>query len=237
MCKKIAFITAGGMGDRMRNQTPKQFLELQNIPVIVHTLLKFERNSSVDIIIVVCLHGWENHLWNLARKFNISKLSAVVPGGDNSQESIFNGIGYLIDNNYDRGDIIIVHESVRPFITDRIINDNIETCARLGNAVTAIRGNESCIYSEDGIKSDKTFLRESIYMVQTPQTFLLGDLADAYEVVCKNSKVFQSLFLIMSEFNNNPLNIVKGERFNIKLTYPEDLKIFDMLSSLKIDEW
>lgn len=234
MCKKIAFITAGGQGDRMGSQVPKQFLLLQGIPVIVHTLLKFEKNPAIDIIIVACLKGWEDYLRNLAVEYKISKLVTIVTGGANSQESIQHGIDYLVCNNYSEDDIIIVHESVRPFITDRIITDNIDICQKRGNAVTAIRGNESYLYSENGEESEKPYLRESMYMVQTPQTFRMGLLIKALNKTKETNKVFQSLFLMVSDIYHIPLNIVTGDRFNIKLTYPEDLKILEMLLDLNL---
>ena len=128
MDKRIAFITAGGHGERMHEQTPKQFLCLNNVPIIVYTLKKFEQSDSIDVILVVCLSGWVEQLKEMAVKYNITKLVAVVEGGNNSQESISNGIRYLLDNGYDGDDIVMVHESVRPFVTEKIISDNISTC-------------------------------------------------------------------------------------------------------------
>ena len=212
--KKIAFVTAGGFGDRMHKDTPKQFLELQGIPVIIRTLLRFKLKS-------------------MAESYGISKLEAVVEGGINSQESISNGIEYLLSKGYGFDDIVLVHESVRPFISEKIISDNIDTCINKGNAVTVIRGNESYLYSEDGISSEKHFLRESMFMVQTPQTFRLGQIRKAINEAQKKGIVSQSLYILMSQLKYTPLYMVDGDRFNIKLTYPEDLRIFEMLMSIR----
>ena len=231
--KKIAFVTAGGSGDRMHKDTPKQFLELQGIPVIIRTLLRFEQSSDIDVIIVVCLHGWIGKLKSMAESYGISKLEAVVEGGINSQESISNGIEYLLSKGYGFDDIVLVHESVRPFISEKIISDNIDTCINKGNAVTVIRGNESYLYSEDGISSEKHFLRESMFMVQTPQTFRLGQIQKAINEAQKKGIVSQSLYILMSQLKYTPLYMVDGDRFNIKLTYPEDLRIFEMLMSIR----
>ena len=231
--KKIAFVTAGGFGDRMHKDTPKQFLELQGIPVIIRTLLRFEQSSDIDVIIVVCLHGWVDKLKSMAESYGISKLVAVVEGGINSQESISNGIEYLLSKGYGFDDIVLVHESVRPFISEKIISDNIDTCINKGNAVTVIRGNESYLYSEDGVSSVKHFLRESMFMVQTPQTFRLGQIRKAINEAQKKGIVSQSLYILMSQLKYTPLYMVDGDRFNIKLTYPEDLRIFEMLMSIR----
>lgn len=230
--KKIAFVTAGGSGDRMHKNTPKQFLELQGIPVIIRTLLKFEQSSNIDVIIVVCLHGWVDKLKTMVESYGISKLVAVVEGGTNSQESISNGIEHLLSKGYEFDDIVLVHESVRPFITEKIIYDNIATCIAKGNAVTVIRGNESYLFSEDGISSERHFLRESMFMVQTPQTFRLGQIRKAINEAQKKGIVSQSLYILMSQLNYTPLYMVDGDRFNIKLTYPEDLRIFETIMGM-----
>lgn len=227
--KKIAFVTAGGSGGRMHKDTPKQFLELQGMPVIIHTLLKFEQSNDIDVIIVVCLNGWIDELKTQALKYNITKLEAIVEGGGNSQESISRGIGYLLENGYSEDDIVLVHESVRPFITDKIITNNIVSCKERGNAVTVVRGNESYLYSEDGVSSDRYFLREEMFMVQTPQTFRLGCVAKALNDAKEKGLVSQSLYILMSQLDYTPLYMVDGDRFNLKLTYPEDLKIFEIL--------
>lgn len=231
MDKRIAFITAGGHGERMHEQTPKQFLCLNNVPIIVYTLKKFEQSDSIDVILVICLNGWEEQLKEMAVKYNITKLVAVVEGGNNSQESISNGIRYLLDNGYDGDDIVMVHESVRPFVTEKIISDNISTCLEKGNAVTVIRGNESYLFSENGISSDKHFLRESMYMVQTPQTFRLGVINKALKEAEEKGILSQSLYILMSQLDYTPLYLVDGNRFNLKLTYPEDLRIFELIIS------
>lgn len=231
MVKRIAFITAGGHGERMHEQTPKQFLCLYDVPIIVYTLKKFEQSDCIDVILVVCLSGWVELLKNMAIKYNIKKLVAVVEGGDNSQESISNGIRYLLDNGYSGDDIVMVHESVRPFITEKIISDNIATCMEKGNAVTVIRGNESYLFSENGISSDKHFMRESMYMVQTPQTFRLGMIDKAIKEAKEKGILSQSLYILMSQLNYTPLYLVDGNRFNLKLTYPEDLRIFELIIS------
>lgn len=229
--KRIAFVTAGGHGERMHEQTPKQFLSLYDVPIIIHTLIKFEQSDCIDVIIVVCLTGWVEQLKAMAAEYNITKLVAVVEGGDNSQESISNGVKYLLENGYDSDDIVMVHESVRPFITEKIISDNIKTCSEKGNAVTVIRGNESYLYSENGLSSEKHFLRESMYMVQTPQTFRLGVVYNAIEEAKEKGILSQSLYILMSQLNYTPLFLVDGDRFNLKLTYPEDLRIFELIIS------
>lgn len=231
--KKIAFITAGGSGDRMHNDVPKQFMELHGMPVIIHTLLKFEQSSDIDVIIVVCLHGWVEQLKLLTDKYGIRKLVAIVEGGINSQESISRGVSYLLDNGFDKDDVVLVHESVRPFISNRIIAENINTCIVKGNAVTVVRGNESYLFSENGVYSDKYFLRESMFMVQTPQTFRLGCICNALHDAEQKGIISQSLYILMSQLEYTPLYMVEGDRFNIKLTYPEDLQIFDMLMKIR----
>lgn len=228
--RKIALILAGGQGDRMHSETPKQFLPLCGEPVIIHTLRVFESHPEIDAIAIVCHPDWKNYLKGLLAQTGFQKIEWIVDGGENSHLSIRNGIAALLKQGAEE-DIVLVHEAVRPLLSSRVITENIQACRMYGNAITAIQDNESLMYSEDGQSSSHCFLREQMYKAQTPHTFRLGDLRTAYQEADGKSLYAQSLYTLMATLGRFPFHIVAGERRNLKITYPEDIAIAELLLS------
>ena len=134
----IALIIAGGVGARMHQEIPKQFLHVENKPVLIYTLEAFERHPAIDSIIVVTLEGWKDILWAYAKQFDISKLKWVVNGGDTGQKSIFNGLSKLKEEGVNDDDIVMIHDGIRPMISSEIISNNLATVQKNGNATVCI---------------------------------------------------------------------------------------------------
>ena len=120
----IALLIAGGSGNRMHQDIPKQFITVNERPVIVYTLEAFENHPEIDAIAVVCIEGWEQVLWAYSKQFNITKLKYVVCGGKNGQDSIRNGVMEL-EKHYDSNDLVLIHDAIRPMVSEEIITDNI----------------------------------------------------------------------------------------------------------------
>lgn len=230
--RNIALIMAGGSGDRMGTDTPKQFVCLGGVPVILYTLKAFQEHPEIDEIAVVCVPGWEGFVRELAQKYDIGKLKHIFVGKKSSHESIQAGIEGLC-RVYGMKDIILVHDAVRPFVSAQIITDNIDVCLAKGNAITAVSGNEALMYSADGIASGQCFPREVMYKAQTPHTFRLEDLKEAYEEAGQKGICAQSLYTLMAELKRYPLYIAKGHRLNMKLTVPDDVLVFEAILSIK----
>lgn len=231
--RNIALVLAGGHGERMHAETPKQFMCLRGVPVILHTLQVFENHSLIDMIAVVCLNGWEDYLHRLIQEFGLKKVQYIFQGGTDSHTSIHNGINSLYRICSPAIDVVLVHEAVRPLVSSRIISDCICVCRSKGNAITAIRDNEAVMYSDDGVESVQCFPREKMYRAQTPHAFFLCDLEKAYTEADRRHLCSQSLYTLMAELEYTPLYIVDGERCNLKLTYPEDFRIAEMLMEMK----
>ena len=119
----VALIIAGGSGNRMHQDIPKQFITVNERPVIVYTLEPFEKHPEIDAIAVVCIEGWEQVLWAYARQFNITKLQYVVPGGKNGQASIRNGV-YELEKHFKPEDLVLIHDAIRPMVSAEIISEN-----------------------------------------------------------------------------------------------------------------
>lgn len=139
--KNVAVVVAGGSGTRMRQDIPKQFINVFDKPVLIYTLESFQRHPDVDAIAVVCIDGWQTMVDAYAKQFNIDKLQWIVPGGGSVQESIRNGVEHL-EHELDPEDIVIIHDGIRPLIDADVLTDVIQVCERYGNAVTSLPYNE-----------------------------------------------------------------------------------------------
>lgn len=232
----IALIIAGGSGNRMHQDIPKQFLTVNEKPVIVYTLEAFQSHPEIDAIAVVCIAGWEQVLWAYAKQFNITKLKTVVPGGENGQGSIRNGV-FELEKLYDKEDLVLIHDAIRPMVSAEIISDNIRVAMEHGNAITVIPCAEAMLQTEDGQASSGSYPRDRLKRTQTPQAFHIGDIADlhrrALEAGITNSVASCTLKIEMGE----QVYFSVGSEKNIKLTTVEDLDIFKALLAAKRSDW
>ena len=232
----IGLLIAGGSGNRMHQDIPKQFLSVNERPVIVYTLEAFENHPEIDAIAVVCIEGWEQALWSYAKQFRISKLKYVIPGGENGQDSIRNGVMEL-EKHYSPDDIVLIHDAIRPMVSAEIISDNIRVATKFGNAVTVIPCAEAMIQTEDGAVSVGSYPRNRLKRTQTPQAFHIGQICDlhrrALEAGVTNSVASCTLMIEMGE----QVYFSAGSEKNIKLTTVDDLDIFKALLAAKRADW
>lgn len=234
--KNIALIIAGGSGNRMHQDIPKQFITVNERPVIVYTLEAFENHPEIDAITVVCIEGWEQVVWAYAKQFNITKLESVVLGGKNGQDSIRNGL-YELEKQYNAEDLVLIHDAIRPMVSAEIISDNIRVAREHGNAITVIPCAEAMIQTEDGIVSVGSYPRDRLKRTQTPQAFKLGEICDihrrALEQGITNSVASCTLMIEMGE----QVFFSAGSEKNLKLTTIEDIDIFKALLAAKRSDW
>ena len=232
----IALLIAGGSGARMHQDIPKQFLTVNEKPVIVYTLEAFQEHNEIDAIAVVCIAGWESVLWAYARQFNIEKLQYVVPGGKTGQESIRNGV-FELEKHFSPDDIVLIHDAIRPMVSAEIISDNIRVAKECGNAITVIPCAEAMIQTEDGTCSTGSYPRDKLKRTQTPQAFPIKTICDlhrrALAAGITNSVASCTLMIEMGE----QVFFSPGSEKNIKLTTVEDLDIFKALLSAKRSNW
>lgn len=230
----IALLTAGGIGNRMGQDIPKQFMTIHEKPVIIYTLESFQNHSEIDAIAVVCLPGWELILQAYANQYRITKLKWIFKGGTSNQESIYNGITGLKENGCDDGDIVIVHDGVRPLVSERIITDNITTCKEFGYAVTGLTCKEVIMEIKDGLVLPIDTPRERLVRTQTPHTYHLGDLIKAHnDAEEKGIHDTVAPCDMVAKIGEHEQHFVSGsEKNGLKLTRPEDLDIFKSLIEL-----
>lgn len=221
--KKIALIFAGGVGNRMGATVPKQFLEVSNKPIIIHTLELFEINDNVDEIYIGCIKEYIPYLEEMIDRFNVKKITRIYPGGDSGQDTIYKGLREIRNDNEDA--IVIIHDGVRPLVTEETINNCVADAEVYGSAVTVTPAFETPIISLDGEIVDSMPKRQFVYTAQAPQCFPLNTIiswhekergrgAEAYE------GIVDSCGLAM-KYGVRP-HLTKGNRGNVKVTTNED---------------
>lgn len=223
----FALILAGGTGSRMGNSgKPKQFLTACGKPVIIHTLDKFLKHGGFEKIIVLCPSGWVSHTQEIIQKYSGRHMEdiAVATGGKSRNDTIMAGINYIKDNyNLDDDTIIVTHDAARPFINNRIIDENIEITLKYGAATTAVPATDTILYCPGGKIVENITDRSALYMCQTPQTFYAKKLYKLYNALSDSEKEkFTDTSGIFSS-QKLPVGIVQGEMYNFKITYPNDL--------------
>ncbi len=235
----VALVIAGGTGSRMGQDIPKQFLNVDDKPVIIYTLMAFEKHPSIDKIMVVCLKGWEDILRAYAKQFNIKKLEWVVTGGDSGQESIRNGV-LALENELSVDDTVVIHDGIRPLIEEEVISSVLVTCEQFGNGLTSVPVTEQVFVIEENKNETNRYInRDTIKMVGTPQAYKYDLLLKSYK------KAFEKQIGIYGSSYTNTMMVELGETLylcegspkNIKLTTKEDFEVFKSYLKTSKDEW
>lgn len=236
----IAIIIAGGVGSRMGQDLPKQFINVYDKPVLIYTLESFQKHPQVDAIELVCIDGWHEIVWAYAKQFNITKLKWIVSGGKTGQESIRNGV-YGLEGKANPDDNIIIHDGIRPLVEPSVLSDVISKCSQYGNAVTSMPYNEQIfvINEDDETTTNKYIPRETLRRVSTPQAYRFDLLDEKYhEAYEKEIGIYGSHYTntMMVELGVT-LHFAAGSDKNIKLTTKDDLEMFKAYLKADKDNW
>ncbi len=226
----IALLLAGGSGSRMGQDCPKQFMQVDGESVLLHTMRAFQRHPLVQDIYVVCADEWAACVRREAEAGGIDKFRDTIEGGDTGFHSLRNGIRRLAILVDDPDAVVLVHDAVRPLITQDIISRNISTCLMHGNAITALASHEAFLVSRDGKTSTGFLPREGLLRAQTPHTFPLHTLREMMDQADRLGVTHsQSLFTLANELGFVPLHMAEGDALNFKLTVPQDILIYQAL--------
>ena len=235
----IAVIFAGGSGLRMHTKSrPKQFLDLNGKPIIIYTLELFDNHPGIDDIVVACIESWIPFLEKQLRKFEINKVVKIVPGGESGQASIYNGLcaaeAYIKSKNVASEDTtVLIHDGVRPLITEETITDNINKVAEVGSCITCIPATETLVVKQhDG--SLEIPSRADSLIARAPQSFLLSDILTAHRrAIDEKKNDFIDSCTMMSHYGYR-LGTIIGPMENIKITTPTDF--FVLRAMVKVHE-
>lgn len=232
----IALIFAGGSGKRMNSKgTPKQFLEINGVPIIIRTIEHFENHPQIDGICVVCIEPWIPHLEKLLRRYDIHKVIDIVPGGQDGQESIRNGL-FAIERRYTLADdtVVLIHDGVRPLINAQLITDNITCVLENGSAITIVPATETIATIDSSHRITGVMDRAMYYIARAPQSFFLSDILNAHRRAVEDgiaSSMIDSAML-MTHYGFK-LYTVLGPQENIKVTMPSDFYVCRALLQAK----
>ena len=232
MSKVYGVILAGGVGTRMGNvEKPKQFMELGGKPIIVHTIEKFIMNTEFNGILVLTPKQWIKHTEDLIRKYaSMDARVTVIEGGTTRNETIMNAIAYIEkQGDLDEDTIIVTHDSVRPFLTHRIIDENIRYAKEYGACDTVIPATDTIVESKNHQLISNIPDRSMMYQGQTPQSFKAKHLKDIYESLTNEEKEILTDACKILVIKGEHVHLVEGEESNIKITYPYDLRVAEAL--------
>ncbi|HBA97097.1 MAG TPA: 2-C-methyl-D-erythritol 4-phosphate cytidylyltransferase [Lachnospiraceae bacterium] len=221
-----ALILAGGIGNRMKTEKPKQFLMAGGHPVIIHTLKKFCAYGGFEKIIVLCPDEWIDYTKKLIYEYmgGYTENISVIAGGLSRNDTIMKGISYIEDSGHlNDNTIIVTHDAARPFINNRIIDENITAAAECGAATTAVPATDTILYCPSGKNVESITDRSALYLCQTPQTFFAKKLWELYQALDSREKETMTDASGIYVKNGLPVKVVPGEMYNFKITYPNDL--------------
>lgn len=232
----IGVIFAGGVGRRMNTKgKPKQFLEVHGKPIIVHTIDIFQNTEAVDAVVVVCVSDWLDYMNNLVERFNLTKVKAVVAGGETGQMSIFKGLEAAEQLATDDA-VVLIHDGVRPLINEEVINANIQSVKETGSAVTSVRAKETVVLVNDSSKISEVVDRTRSFIAKAPQSFYLSDILSVErDAISKGITDAIDSSTLMGMYNRE-LTIVEGPYENIKITTPDDFYMFKALYDARENE-
>ena len=232
----IAVLLAGGVDPTFKMDIPKQFVNVYNKPIIVYTMQKFQNHPEVDAIMIACLKGWENMVQAYAKQFRIDKLKWVITGGVSGQDTSRLAADELM-HSCKEDDIVIIHDAVRPLISQEIITDCIAKAKEYGSGLSAVRCQETIMRTEDGESGNDGIDRNDIMRVQTPQAYQYGKALWAHKEAL-NRGITNAVYTntLMLELGAE-LHFSLGSNKNIKITTLEDIDIFKALYSTKRDAW
>lgn len=231
----IAVLLAGGIDPTFKMDIPKQFVNVYNRPVIVYTMEIFQKHQEIDAMMVACLKGWENMVTAYAKQFNIDKLKWVISGGVSGQETSKIAADILMENCKE-DDIVILHDAIRPMVTDEIISDSIYTCKKKGMGVASVISMDNVMMTDDGINGKVYISRYAFRRIQTPQTYRLGELYKAHEEALKKGIKGENDTNNMMSRLGKKVTLSKGSDTNLKINTVEDVEMFKALYAMKNGE-
>lgn len=224
--RNVALIFAGGVGSRMGEDIPKQFLKWGGKTIIIYTLEAFERHESIDKIVVACKEDWMEYMAELIQQAGLTKVESIVPGGATALDSQYNGLKE-IKRLHPREEIaVLIHDGVRPLVDEETIQRNIDAVWHFGNAITVTNAIETVIRVDECANVQEIMNRNNCRMAKAPQSFRLDEILQAHEASIKAGRhTYIDSASLMSDYGHE-LHTVEGKPENIKITTPSDYYMF-----------
>ena len=233
----IAIIFASGSGVRMGAGIPKQFLEVNGKPILIHTMQLFQYHRKIDKIYVAVQESYIPYVEGLVQDFRLTKVAGVLAGGETAQDTIYLAMKRAMEEN-DENSIVLLHDGVRPYVSYNVISDNIESVEKYGSGITCTPCYETILISKDGTGVDSVPYRKQTHAAQAPQSFYLKDIIAIHDRIRARENKYEDMVDACTMCNSLgiPVHMVPGNRGNIKVTTPEDFYIFRALLSYRENE-
>lgn len=233
--KHIAVILAGGVGRRMGADLPKQFMVVKECPIIIHTIMNFQKNDQIDGILIVCVKDWIAYLQNMISEYQMTKVQWIIEGGDTVHDSTRNAV-FFLHTVLEDDDYVIIHDAARPILPQAAIFALLEIAHREGNASMAIPSHETIVYTDDQISGIKQLDRNRIMRVQTPQAYCYSMIRELYEMAERDNLHDVVYADILAIHYGKRVFFSKGFTNNIKVTNQEDLSLISSLMEFTEEE-
>lgn len=229
-----AAILAGGKGTRMGGDIPKQYLELNGVPIIIHTLRAFVNCNSVDKTVVCVPHEYVEYTRELLKQYHdVGDAVDVTEGGTDRTGSLMNVCRYFADrHDISKDDVIITHDCVRPFVTDKMIVNSISAARKYGGATAAVPSVDTICVSSNGETIDSVPDRSTLFSVQTPQTFMMKEFCELLYSLSEEEKAKLTDASAVFRIRGRAVAISLGSPSNIKITHPDDIAVAESILSV-----
>lgn len=228
----VALILAGGTDPKFQMNVPKQFVNVNDRPVIVYTLEVFQNHPAIDMIIVSCLNGWQEMVRAYAKQFKISKLEKIVQGGLFGQDSSYNGI-IALEEICRKGDIIVVHDAIRPLVSQQMVSNSIQVCRENGMGVAAVNSMDTIMRLGEGRTGVQSINRYEVMRIQTPQSYEYELLKNSHEEAIEREIRNQFDVNSMMSALGKTIYFSQGSDLNLKINTIEDIEMFRVLYRMK----
>jgi len=231
----VALILAGGTDARFKMEIPKQFVNVNNRPLIVYTMEIFQKHPDIDEIVVICLEGWQEMVRAYGKQFNVTKLREVVIGGKDAQESTYHGL-MVLRERVGQGDIVVIHDAIRPLVSEEIITGSIQMCRKKGMGVAATHIMDTIMHAENEREGYQSINRYDIMKVQTPQAFDFELIWNLHKKAIKQGCVGAWDNSSMMTKLGEKVYFSEGSDLNLKINTKEDVEMFRALYRMKHPE-
>lgn len=225
-----ALILSAGTDSRFQMDVPKQFVNVNNRPMIVYTLERFQQHPDIDEIVVVCLDGWQEVVRVYGKQFHITKLKAILPGGKNAQQSTYHGLQHIKEQlGMGQGDIVVIHDAIRPMVSEGLITKSMQMCRRCGMGVAATPVMDAIMHTENGKFGFQSINREEIMKIQTPQAFDFAYIWSMHNRAIEEGKTGYWDNTGMLTSLGEKIYFSEGSDLNMKVNTTEDVAMFKAL--------
>jgi len=232
----VGMLLAGGIGQRMGANVPKQFLEVNGKPIILYPLEIMEHNKQIDTIEIVCVENFIDTMWDIVKSAGFKKVKWIVAGGATCQESTRNGLNHLKDK-VGKDDIVLIHMSSYPLASEKIMNDCIDSAKVHGNGCTARSILYSVYFTDDKKTSTEHIERDRLMLCTVPYAFQFGECSELYDrAFAEERGVAGNVFTntLYCDYGKR-IYFTKDSETNMKITTPEDIKLMQAYLSIMSD--